>query len=1165
MRETNTLGRWAAIVLLVLGGLFTHNTTALALTTCPTAGTNVTISTSCTFDPGTYTFNGTLTVSPGVTITHGPASVGGVVLVADFIDLEGNINANGVSQASTSLAPLPCGPGAHAAIGFGSNPSVVTYGDPKAPLTLGSQGFSSCGGNAFAPKGGGAVKLQATYNITLGGTISANSVYGGAGGSVWLQADQIVGTGSVSANGGVTGNGYAAGGGGRVAFTGYTGLDTRITASAKGGGTIAKVAVGTNGDLLIDELIGYGVALPTAFAIQWTKLPTSANWVFDSVGFKPLASTAANNLYVGTGTSLTVKSLNGVRKTTVDASPSVDVAGTLVAAGGNLTIDGVSMRVQGGTLNASSVTISGAGRWYHGDFTATVPIANITVTGTNSRFYPIGVSSTATPYGGAPTVQATNGGQIWYTQSALATGNLAQYGAVTVNSGSKFVSYTTREFKSSSFTLNQGALMGAHSSASCYDLSFNIANCASQDVVGGGRLNFNVGTFTVQNGADIIVHHQRAIDNVDPLVVWQSRLDGCYVTGTETCTGMGTLITTVPNYGTGGSHYGKGEFNSTLPTVNTSAPTTLGRGSSTYSGDGGGAVHITATTTVALNGNLRVDDETPYNTSGAGLGGGAGGSLWITAPTMTGAGWLTADGGAGTGDSNALQHGGCGGGGMVRLDVPTLTGWTGKATAKSCRGGGLGLVLPLPDTTGPVLGAVSPTQYASGVVHSTTLLASDPSGVHGCDYSINGGTSWTSMKMLADNEVNATGSFSFSFPLGANTYQVRCHDIYNNPSTTSVVFTGITAGTPAVTITSITPASAGNGGIVTVNASVVAAAGIALQASNPVVLSNTGIAVPASGGAMTFVSGSTAAGGTSVWTKAFTVATIVNDPLTATVSVSATGANAVVGIGTATWLLTDNTPPDTFLDQVPNSVTTSRDAVLMFHGSVDASTFSCSLDGAAYTACSSVSTQSYTSLAVGSHTFAVRAVDKNGNIDATPASVTWQVVNNLGTTPTPTICSGGLPAGCFDMCGATTNLAATAPTLLGAANYMPTAPAGTYLVKYSGGCMKYNGAQWWTVNAKTGSFSWYLVANPNDAIKVSLPGTEGYYPSATPPAGILSGYSTLAACVSANTVLAPVAVNHPGGPLGIWLLDQPYSDNSTSAPPLSWDITRIAPHGTCPP
>jgi hypothetical protein len=82
-------------------------------------------------------------------------------------------------------------------------------------------------------------------------------------------------------------------------------------------------------------------------------------------------------------------------------------------------------------------------------------------------------------------------------------------------------------------------------------------------------------------------------------------------------------------------------------------------------------------------------------------------------------------------------------------------------------------------------------------------------------------------------------------------------------------------------------------------------------------------------------------------------------------------------------------PPETTIVSGPEGTVSSASATFEFTSSEPGSTFQCSLDGAAYSACSSPHT--YTGLSNGSHTFQVRATVAGSNVDPTPASRTWKV------------------------------------------------------------------------------------------------------------------------------------------------------------------------------
>jgi hypothetical protein len=85
----------------------------------------------------------------------------------------------------------------------------------------------------------------------------------------------------------------------------------------------------------------------------------------------------------------------------------------------------------------------------------------------------------------------------------------------------------------------------------------------------------------------------------------------------------------------------------------------------------------------------------------------------------------------------------------------------------------------------------------------------------------------------------------------------------------------------------------------------------------------------------------------------------------------------------------DSTPPETTISSGPSGAVSSSSASFTFSSGEVGSTFECSMDGDALSACTSP--QQYPGLAEGPHTFRVRAIDAVGNIDATPASRAWTV------------------------------------------------------------------------------------------------------------------------------------------------------------------------------
>ncbi len=85
----------------------------------------------------------------------------------------------------------------------------------------------------------------------------------------------------------------------------------------------------------------------------------------------------------------------------------------------------------------------------------------------------------------------------------------------------------------------------------------------------------------------------------------------------------------------------------------------------------------------------------------------------------------------------------------------------------------------------------------------------------------------------------------------------------------------------------------------------------------------------------------------------------------------------------------DTARPNTSLKSGPKGTKTARTARFTFAATEAGSRFQCKLDKKPWASCKSPKT--YKKLKAGKHTFQVRAIDKAGNVDATPAKRTWRI------------------------------------------------------------------------------------------------------------------------------------------------------------------------------
>jgi len=126
--------------------------------------------------------------------------------------------------------------------------------------------------------------------------------------------------------------------------------------------------------------------------------------------------------------------------------------------------------------------------------------------------------------------------------------------------------------------------------------------------------------------------------------------------------GPGKSTTDGGSYGgRGGDYQADGTIGPTYGSITN--PISLGSGGASTSG--GGAIIISATDTVTINGTLSADGKTGGEYSGVG----SGGSINITAITLTGSGTIRANGGY-------SLHRGNGGGGRITITQTTGTTWT---------------------------------------------------------------------------------------------------------------------------------------------------------------------------------------------------------------------------------------------------------------------------------------------------------------------------------------------------------------------------------------------------------------------------------------------------------------------------------------------------------
>lgn len=244
--------------------------------------------------------------------------------------------------------------------GYGGNGSVPngtggvggqSYGSITTPNDLGSGGGSSWIVNGDGGAGGGFIKLNLTSALTNNGSIKSdgntgtvnggNTGGGGSGGTIYLNAGSLAGSGSITANGANSLGNSGAGGGGRIAIystnffsgskTAYSGTGAKVG----GAGTIYEKdtddAVNIYGNLIVNNNAVSGAV---------TTIVDAAN-TFDN-----LTISGAANLSIPSGKTVT---------TATDGTFILDTAGTFTTVDTALTVNG-TLDLKSGTLSVNSST-----------------------------------------------------------------------------------------------------------------------------------------------------------------------------------------------------------------------------------------------------------------------------------------------------------------------------------------------------------------------------------------------------------------------------------------------------------------------------------------------------------------------------------------------------------------------------------------------------------------------------------------------------------------------------------------------------------------------------------------------------------------------------------------------------------------------------------------
>ncbi len=651
-----------------------------------------------------------------LTITNDCTITGGCLIRAN---LRGHEPASGPGAGGTDDV---AGGGAHGGAGGDGNGSYsdaiggAGYGDLHAPTTFGSGGGNDDSPGVNGGRGGGAIRLTVGGQCDVSGTIAANGgdfngneSGGGAGGSIWIDCNELAGDGDINARGGI---GHAAwsggGGGGRIAIYANTSVFAGGTSAYGGSGTwdggAGTILMSINGveDLFLDNM-GHNRPSPTDFVGTTT---INGNATLTNGAFLGHPKGEQGVVFVVTGDMF------------CDATSGIDVAGSGYGPDGGpapglpdlQVAGGAGHGGAGGNGNASYVNAFGGGCYgsiemptTHGSGGGTDP-DNLSPGGDGGGAFHCTVGGTFTLDGVADAdgflgsnLEAGGGagGSLWIEAGVLtgtgtirANGGSANATYAGAGGGGRIAVYTGTDTFTGTMSACGGS--GRHDGGagtiyavdtSSGDATLLLDNCShnageATELTGMTTI---VADVTIRNSA--FFGHAHEDDGLDVTIDGHCTIEE---TGAISLDGRGFPADAGPQPGqqgsqvSGGAGHGGAGANGNIAYPNAiggdcygsvEMPTTFGSGGGTdpdqgdVGGSGGGAIHLTVTETLTVDGVISANGLAGGSHE---PGAGAGGSIWIDCGTLAGIGSINADGGA----ANATYSGG-GGGGRIAITYDT--------------------------------------------------------------------------------------------------------------------------------------------------------------------------------------------------------------------------------------------------------------------------------------------------------------------------------------------------------------------------------------------------------------------------------------------------------------------------------------------------------------